>query len=458
MSQREIHSILLDNAISSLNILGTDSSDPYTILTNAIKESTYVWNDSSTYMQGPVRTQLRIAVISLKGVAQASARQEFLKTADMVEIAKVKAILQQTKAALFKKPRVAISNYSYTGKRFAEISDITLKPAIIVDANLHQTKEQGIFNSNNDVTYNYENETRMKDALDKVQQYKQKLKSKVGPEGFIVNKMPIMATLKRVDIKRLNATGIEYKLLSGGFLFKNHLVMNNPTLRDMPSILFLDQIVVGVPNNILKDAEELKNIMERVIQRMGKHINPLKSKDGMNLTIRSPGNPLAWIWLIPESVMSSRSFVILKASFPWQGNANPAFQNKENKQDKKELEHLVQEQDILLKLGKHLNPMDLTRISELQEKLDIKPESNEEKKKRLTVLKEELQKRLLKRFPKEFIEIKLLKEEIDDLSGRSDSKAKTRMAVLKKEIQSIEKIIEKAKPAIVEDLKQKYNK
>lgn len=425
-------------------------------------------------MQGNVRKNLRIAIVSLRGVEQAVARQEFLKRQDLEVIAKVKTGFAQISEIItasttsFPKGRIEVSSYSPMGMRFRDLTELSdTKPFLVVAHDLHKPKpapEIKVETSNIDGRSPYdeqevkqaETDAKFTRQIEELQSFKSQLPSKVSSAGFTTARMPILATMKMLDSKKLARTGLDFVPLPGSFLFKNPAVMGSKSLRDMPTVIFKNQLVVGIENNLLKDTKAIKTLIERVNQRVGMHTNVLENptKEGY---IRSPGNPLSWIWLMEDRAVTQGAVKIMTAEFPWLSKESFVNKKARTEQESRELKSLEEQQQILLKRNMDLDKNALTRISELKQKqAEFKPEeTQDEKNKRLVIQKQELQDRINKKFSKDLMEIKLIKEEIDDLKDKDDPASKKKMRGLGQQIKAIEDKIEKAKPDLIRDIKGK---
>jgi hypothetical protein len=463
MSLRQEHLALLEKALSSIEVLNSESTQPEVCIQEAVKDTSQVWNESAPYLMGNIRKQLRINIVSLRGLEQAARRQEFLKKEDLRVLANIKTQLSQIGQIIKSAPSSSqrknpISNYSPLGMRFGSLSELSdAKPFVVVPHNLHSkgniTLESTVAETS---ATPFADDATIFKKLQEMQGFKERLPNKVGSAGFVTVRMPILATMKILDSKKLGRTGLDYTILPGSFLFKNPLVMGEQSLRDMPTVLFYNQLLVGVSNETSKDSNLVEPIVKMVSDRFGKQVNILESPS-KDVFIKSSGNSLSWIWLMPERVFAQSFMKLNTASFPWLSKENPVAKKERNEDEKRELRWLEEQQQILLKQGKSLNLNDLTRISELREQQsEYKPEETfEEKTKRLADQKQELQKRIEKRFAKELIQIKLIKEEIEDLSEKDDKESKAKIRAKQQAIKTIELKIEKAKPDIIKDIKSK---
>jgi exonuclease VII large subunit len=169
---------------------------------------------------------------------------------------------------------------------------------------------------------------------------------------------------------------------------------------------------------------EVSRVVDLFNRRSGDHTNPLRSAD--RKTIRSPGNPLVWLWLVPTQAVSSGAFSFTSAEFPWKSKESEPLRKEREIQERKELKELLDQQEALIRLNSKRKPKDqvtmkesdLLRIKGLQESLkESKPaETMEQRTSRIAGLKAELEKRVAEKYSTQIARIAELKSMLNSMS------------------------------------------
>jgi len=191
-----------------------------------------------------------------------------------------------------------------------------------------------------------------------------------------------------------------------------------------------------------------RRAVDSITKQLGPHTNPLSSDSPGEGLIRSPGSHLSFMWLLPDHELSViGKLVISGAAFPWRQLESAEQRTERLAALTKELKVLEEQQTILLKHKKVLEPSKLQRISELRELLDRSkgdkaPLTLEERKEKLTRLKAELDAEVKQKNADLFAKIAELKEDLDDEEDPQERKA------LQKSINELNKRIERSREVL----------
>lgn len=203
----------------------------------------------------------------------------------------------------------------------------------------------------------------------------------------------------------------------------------------------LNQDVVRVPG-------AASRALAAVNKKLGPHTNPLSSGDPASGLIRSPGSHLSFMWLAPDHELSAiGSLIVSGAAFPWRQLESAERRDKRLLELKKELKILQDQQEILAKHKKVLDPDKLKRMSELRELIDRSSGdkvalTSEQRSERLSRLKAQLDAEVRTKNADLFAKIEELRE---DLVDAEDAKEKRD---IQKAINSIQKKIDRSREVL----------
>lgn len=185
-----------------------------------------------------------------------------------------------------------------------------------------------------------------------------------------------------------------------------------------------------------------------VSNKLGPHTNPLSMNEPADGLIRSPGSHLTFMWLAPNHELQALgSLVVQGVSFPWRELESAEQRDVRLKAAQRELRTLQEQQDILAKHKRVLEPEKLRRMSELRELLDRSvgdkaPLSQDEKKAQLERLKAELDAEVKSKNADLLKQIEDLKEDLEDEEDPKEKRA------IQKTINGIQQKIDRSREVL----------
>lgn len=454
MSTRSQHARMLLDAVDNLKVLSTESPMPEKCLELALQKSLEVWEATASYIDPPaakgsrvpIRKRLRIAVVSMRGLVQSVEKHEALSSEDVASVKKVIADLQEISVQMItdqtpKTRRDPNSDFSALGLRYESLQDLAgAKPFVVASASMHRQPETSGVEEDAD---RFASATAMRS----------KLPTRIADGDFVTTKMPLLVYPKAFNQSALDRSDLEWTPVSGAHMGR---IPGLPAVADITPILLYNQLLVGLSNEDADNEEVVKDIIKRISKRMGPHTNPLSiNKIDTTKVIRSPGNHLAWIWLVPNHQIDSGAISVRSVAFPWMSESKPI----DRKKLRDELTDLEAQQNELLRQGKHLDPRYLTRISELREALDIneKTETPAQKSERLRRERAELEARVKKKYAKLFAQKENVEEELREVgppSKSEDSKVSKQRRQLKAELKRLDEEIEAGRREVADSIRR----
>ena len=465
MNVREKHAAQLLEAAQEISSLDHSFPLPEANILPALKRTEAVWRESENYALPALRRELRLSVISLRGLMQSLEKADVLSDSDVTRLREIEVALRGVAGAMTAQVRRDVTEvvetrptFSAIGMRMTSFSELAdAKPFVVAHHDMHATAALPVESS--------ESERRLLqlDAL------KSKLPTKVRVGSrFETAKMPIAFIPRRLDRAALDRSGIKHFNVPGGWLPRD---ANMAPVSDTPIVVVEDQLVIGMDHRDAVNPEFLKSVVSQVSKRMGEHTNPLVAAGGKGGLLRSPGSSLSWMWLLSSHVVASGAVNPLSAQFPWKVAEAPEVKNRRIELLKKELKALTDQKATIdrlnLKQSKmkqmSLSPEDAKRLEELKTELEgeggtpTKVESIQERTERLAALRRALEERVAKQFQRLIVEITETEAEIEELGpvDKEDQKTNARRAALKRNLNAMKQRLAEGRDQIARQLGRK---
>ena len=452
MSKRERHSKWLTEAAEYLDPVNRASANPQLNIRPAVDRVVAVWREGRAYIEPAAAKQLRVQAISLRTLLAALDDGRSLSREDVAVVTGAAAALRDIAPAVASDPRAkkASVERSARGLRFNSMSEVARGFYAVLSSEMH-TASNGIAD------------------VEGVNALQVKLPRAV-PENalYVVTRMPMLVFPKGVASQR----DIDRAGLVGS-------VIRDVGLRRIPGlpqasgggdcILLEKQLVLGFNRSAIAgtSGESLvESAIESVSERLGPHACPMPQH---NATISSPGNKLAWLWLVPTRVISSRALVVRSASFPWLGEGLSGEMHglspKDLEKMRAELETLNAQQKALLQRGLGLDHDHMLRQSVLMEQIDRAtkgdletPDTPEKKLARNAAMRAELEARLeveLQPLTTKLSETRAILEELGKPKDEEPAAiTKQRSATLTR-IKQLKKLIESERERVMADMRKR---
>ena len=346
---------LLESAAAHVDPVDVNSVHPQRGLATAAELATQAWGMLQASIYPPDKKPLRIAVVSLRAMADVTRKSHSLQQSDANMLRDAARTLREVAGRVLDDPRVAKArmSLSVTGRRYMSNSELTRHPSVMVG-------EHAAFDD---------------DSVDRVlalNRQRRRLPVDLRPgEPYVLAEMPIIVypagpvgrdTQSALD--RAGVPGFVVRDAGGGARI--------PGLSAAPgtgsSIALERQLVVGFRRRDSTSPKLVSDAVADVSRRMGPHVCPVP--DGRMLV--SPGSHLDWLWLVPRSLANSRTFIVKSASFPWLSSHNAESHRltvREEQELETELRSLDAQQEALLRKGQSLDDGYLLRQSQLRERL-----------------------------------------------------------------------------------------
>ncbi len=467
MSTKTRLSEMLLEAATRLDPVDLMSPAPMLNLRAACALMTTVWEDSASFIDPRLKKPLRLSILYIRniikaehGILQEEDSRVISGTAATLRriaplIAVPRASLRSRDQAEARSPQPAMQRSS-RGLRWNSLQELAdARPFVVAPSATVFRIAAADEDHDDDVS-----------RLSRHDADQQKLPraGHVGAKFVLAPPMPLLVYFSGyVNETALNRSGMTWSMIRDqGASRRAGPPGAGAASRPTHAILLEGQKLIGFRESDLKDSGgAIVTQVERLFShKRGPHVNPLAGHGdpGESSTmLRSPGNPLAWLWLVPEAVVNSRALASIKSvGFPWRSRESNAESHRMIERDRQEalneLRELESQQEILLKQGQMLDRTSLQRISALRDAVYRDSRTNDEldnspvaRQARVRAARLELEERLEREKGTEIVRARELERTLKDYgkpkAGESPAisegrkEIKQRLAAIQREIE-----------------------